>query len=95
MQPTLQSPEEGTNSQTQFLPLSSQWMLVADVIQFPPALFVTDSAIRHEGGAPRRDSAQEGFVQAAVHGDDLSGGFAEALANQQEVRLGLISRGNW
>ena len=32
--------------------------------------------------ALRRRSAQERFVQAAVHGDDLAGGFAEALRDQ-------------
>ena len=55
---------------------------MADAIHPPPALFVTDSAIRHEEGGTRRDSAQEGFVQAAVHGDDLSSGLAETLADQ-------------
>jgi hypothetical protein len=55
---------------------------MADPIYPPSALFVTDSAIRHEEGVARRDSAQEGLVQAAVHSDDLSGGFAEALADE-------------
>jgi hypothetical protein len=36
----------------------------------------------HEEGVARRDSAQECLVQAAVHSDDLSGGFAEALADE-------------
>ena|GEM_PF-5530393 len=51
-------------------------------IQALPAPFVPDHAIRHNGGHFRRDSAQEGLVQAAVHSDDLSGGFAEALADE-------------
>src|SRR5687767_6667958 len=36
--------------------------------------------------------AQKGFVQAAVDGDYLAGGFAEALAHEEKERFRLIGR---
>jgi len=38
------------------------------------------------------DSAQEGFVQAAVDGEDLAAGLAEPVAHEDKVRLGLVCR---
>jgi hypothetical protein len=35
---------------------------------------------------------QKRFVQTAVHGNDLAGGFAQALGHQQEKRLRLVRR---
>src|ERR1035441_5324672 len=39
-------------------------------------------------------SAQEGFVEAAVHGEDLAGGLAQAVADQQEIGFGLVGGGD-
>jgi hypothetical protein len=36
--------------------------------------------------------SHEGLVQAAVHGDNLAGGLAQALAHKEEIRLGLVGR---
>src|SRR5580698_3665263 len=39
-------------------------------------------------------SAQEGFVQTAVHGDDLAGRLAQALGHEQKIRFRLVRRGD-
>src|SRR6185312_5637053 len=36
--------------------------------------------------------AEKRFVEAAVDGDDLAGGFAETLRHEEEVSLGLVGR---
>ena len=33
-------------------------------------------------------------MQAAVDGDDLAGGLAEAFRHEEEIRLGLVGRGD-
>ena len=56
------------------------------VYQFAGLLHKAFSALDVEVFVP-----QECLVQAAVHGDDLAGGFAEELADEEEVGFGLVS----
>src|SRR5690348_18451475 len=38
----------------------------------------------------RKTSAQKRLMQAAVHGHNLAGGFAQTLGDQQEIRFRLV-----